>query len=492
MNNRVMQNHVQFVGLPNEDPNAHIGNFLEVCDTFKIKKVSEDAVRLYLFLFSLKGKATWDSLAEKFLGSYTWEGQRAKPKTAGVHNVDAISAMEARLASVIEQKIGNLAGTSTSKSNQTLMFCDFCNEGHSNQDCPSMGGQVEQVEFVQGNRQNNPCSNTYNLGWRNHPNFSWGGQGQQRQNQPPSFQNRGPSLHLPYEAEECSALVIKKETLQQKLEDIGSFSFPCSIGSIQVDRALADLSTSINVISSSIYELLGLVTPKPVRMSINLAYISFRYPKGVIEDVLVKVKDFVFPIDFVVLDMKKDVDFPIILGLGWVPLLRISSDYYPDFVQISYANMTHKTDKDLQTIISTIKGVRIILDRECLAPFLGIPNTGNSVTMDSNRKTINEDPGWNFDMACSCFEIRPQSFCFLSCQFCRRTKIINRTTTENYPNRPGTSFSQPVEDDDKADQSYNPSDEEEDEASAPNTIPMDAFQIEMQTAFEQVRINQEI
>ncbi|KAI5676241.1 hypothetical protein M9H77_07191 [Catharanthus roseus] len=55
-----------------------------------------------------------------------------------------------------------------------------------------------------------------------------------------------------------------------------------------------------------------------------------------------------------------------------------------------------------------------------------------------------------------------------------------------------TSSLQPVEDDNEANESYNPSDDEEDKAGAQNTILMDAFQIEMQTAFEQLQINQEI
>lgn len=61
-------------------------------------------------------------------------------------------------------------------------------------------------------------------------------------------------------------------------------------------------------------ERLGLGILKPVRMSINLADINVRYPKGVIEDVLIKVKDLVFPVDFVVWEMEEDVDFLIILG----------------------------------------------------------------------------------------------------------------------------------------------------------------------------------
>ena len=48
---------IQFHKLVHEDPNAHILNFLEVCDTVKYNGVRDDAIRLRLFLFSLKDKA---------------------------------------------------------------------------------------------------------------------------------------------------------------------------------------------------------------------------------------------------------------------------------------------------------------------------------------------------------------------------------------------------------------------------------------------------
>ena len=51
-----MQNN-QFIGLANEDPNAHISNFLEVYDIVKYKGVSDEVVRLRLFPFSLGDKA---------------------------------------------------------------------------------------------------------------------------------------------------------------------------------------------------------------------------------------------------------------------------------------------------------------------------------------------------------------------------------------------------------------------------------------------------
>ncbi|KAI5676993.1 hypothetical protein M9H77_07943 [Catharanthus roseus] len=54
-----------------------------------------------------------------------------------------------------------------------------------------------------------------------------------------------------------------------------------------------------------------------------------------------------------------------------VTLLRLSGEFYPDLIYELYANMLHKMDKDLETIISTVKGVRIILTRKRLTSILG-------------------------------------------------------------------------------------------------------------------------
>ena len=46
-----------FCGKSNEDARAHLQQFLELCSTFTIRGVEEDAIRLRLFPFSLLGKA---------------------------------------------------------------------------------------------------------------------------------------------------------------------------------------------------------------------------------------------------------------------------------------------------------------------------------------------------------------------------------------------------------------------------------------------------
>ena len=54
---QMIQQTIQFGGLSQEDPNVHIANFLEICDTFKHNGVTDDAIRLRLLPFSLRDKA---------------------------------------------------------------------------------------------------------------------------------------------------------------------------------------------------------------------------------------------------------------------------------------------------------------------------------------------------------------------------------------------------------------------------------------------------
>ncbi|XP_010244115.1 PREDICTED: uncharacterized protein LOC104588021 [Nelumbo nucifera] len=112
--------------------------------------------------------------------------------------------------------------------------------------------------------------------------------------------------------EECSAILLNK--LPQKLKDPGSFTIPCTIGSLKINKALCDLGASINLMPYSIFKKLGLGEPQPTRVALQLADKSIKHPRGIIEDVLVKVDKFIFPMDFIVLDMEEDVDVPLILS----------------------------------------------------------------------------------------------------------------------------------------------------------------------------------
>lgn len=112
--------------------------------------------------------------------------------------------------------------------------------------------------------------------------------------------------------EECSAILQNK--LPPKSKDPGSFTISCAIGDLSFGKALCDLGASINLMPLSIFQKLGIGEPKATTVSLQLADRSIKYPRGVVEDVLVKVDKFIFPADFIILDMEEDNDIPILLG----------------------------------------------------------------------------------------------------------------------------------------------------------------------------------
>ena len=79
-------------------------------------------------------------------------------------------------------------------------------------------------------------------------------------------------------------------------------------------KALCDLGASINLMPLSVMNKLNLRELTPTTLSLQMVDRSLTYPKGIIKDVLVKVDRFIFPMDFVVLDMEESIDAPIILG----------------------------------------------------------------------------------------------------------------------------------------------------------------------------------
>ncbi|KAL6313476.1 hypothetical protein AAG906_005422 [Vitis piasezkii] len=86
----------------------------------------------------------------------------------------------------------------------------------------------------------------------------------------------------------------------------------------QVSAIIQNLGASVNLLPYSVYKQLGLGGLKPTTMTLSLADRSVKIPRGVIEDVLVQVDKFYYPVDFVVLDtdssVKEENYVPIILG----------------------------------------------------------------------------------------------------------------------------------------------------------------------------------
>ncbi|GKE61154.1 reverse transcriptase domain-containing protein, partial [Tanacetum coccineum] len=104
--------------------------------------------------------------------------------------------------------------------------------------------------------------------------------------------------------ENCLAVLLKK--LPEKLRDPGKFLIPCDFPELDECLALADFNASINLTPLSVWKHLSLPKLTSTRMTLELADRSIAHPKGVAEDIFMKVGKFYFPADFVVVDY--DVD----------------------------------------------------------------------------------------------------------------------------------------------------------------------------------------
>ena len=108
----------------------------------------------------------------------------------------------------------------------------------------------------------------------------------------------------------CSAVIQK--SLPAKIKDRGSFTIPYTIRKYEFKKALCDSGASINLMPYSVVQRLSLGELTPTEITLQMADRSMAQPKGVLEDVLVKVGKFIFPVDFVVMKMEEDTQVPLL------------------------------------------------------------------------------------------------------------------------------------------------------------------------------------
>ena len=114
--------------------------------------------------------------------------------------------------------------------------------------------------------------------------------------------------------EQVSAIIKCKTPVKYK--DPGCPTISVNIIGTCVDKALLDLGASVNLLPYSVYKQLGLGELKPTTITLSLTDRSVKIPKGIVEDVLVKVDKFYYSVDFVVLDTE-----PVVEGTNHVPII---------------------------------------------------------------------------------------------------------------------------------------------------------------------------
>ena len=99
---------------------------------------------------------------------------------------------------------------------------------------------------------------------------------------------------------------ITQPTMPQKCKDPGTFIIPCTICESTFVDVMLDLGAPLNVMPTSVYRSFQLGDLRPTKVFILLVNRSTAQPLGVMEDVLVKVNDLVFPVDFYILGMEDE------------------------------------------------------------------------------------------------------------------------------------------------------------------------------------------
>ena len=142
--------------------------------------------------------------------------------------------------------------------------------------------------------------------------------------------------------EQVSAIIQSRNPVKYK--DPGSPTILVNIGGNCIDKSLLDLGASVNLLPYSVYKQLGLGELKPTNITLSLDDRSVKIPKGIVEDVLVKIDKFYYPVDFVVLDTEpignEPNHVPIILERPFLATANAIINCRNGVMQLTFGNMT--------------------------------------------------------------------------------------------------------------------------------------------------------
>ncbi|GJT87444.1 reverse transcriptase domain-containing protein [Tanacetum coccineum] len=301
-----------FSGNKNDDAHEHVEQVLDIVSLFYILGVSHDAVMLPLSKGTVHHQRLPSSLKKSATSSRKETRLYTKPRNGimtfsinaplmisiairrGAH-LDKDCPLNEEVKSVEEAKYGEFGRPSPFSNGAKYYENAEINTRNQSASLKNLETQIERLtkEFhpKAANEINNSsfdhCKAVYADKKTPHDN------GQHEV----SFDN-------------CTQIVQEKVAsskvlpcqLPPKEMNPGNFTLPCTIRSLKF-YAMADLGASVNVIPKSMFEHLKLAQLKKTDMLVEMADMPKRTPIKIVENVLVKIDKFLFPSDFVVMDM---------------------------------------------------------------------------------------------------------------------------------------------------------------------------------------------
>ena len=180
----------------------------------------------------------------------SWDRQDPAPKTRGMYEVkedaelrEDVKELKRQLATLVLNKPVNAAETYQAD------VCELCaSPMHFTQNCPTLSTEnlIEEINAFNEYRKptDGPFSETYNLGWRNHPNFSW------KQNQPlnhgkPSYQAQPFAYQAPQPAPQSSLEDTLKAFMQSTNKNLQALTQSISESTQELKNATMTNSKDI-------------------------------------------------------------------------------------------------------------------------------------------------------------------------------------------------------------------------------------------------------
>ena len=112
----------------------------------------------------------------------------------------------------------------------------------------------------------------------------------------------------------------------------------------KIDHALLDLGASVNLLPFSVYQQLNLGELKLTSITLLLINRLVKEPKGIVEDILLRVDKFIYPVDFIVLETEPIVNnykpIPVILGCPFLTTANALINCRNGIMNLSFGNMT--------------------------------------------------------------------------------------------------------------------------------------------------------
>ncbi|GKA39200.1 gag-pol polyprotein [Tanacetum coccineum] len=165
------------------------------------------------------------------------------------------------------------------------------------------------------------------------------------------------------------------ESIPQKEKDPGSFTLHCFINNVCFDNSLVDLGASVSIKPLLTYLNLGLGKLAHTKLTVELADRTVKYPKGIAENVLVRIGKFTFPVDFIILDMPEDIKVPLILGRPFLSTARAKIDVNKRKItlRVGEENIIFKSVKFASSLIKRVYmlSLREIIELDLEARLMG-------------------------------------------------------------------------------------------------------------------------